>query len=102
MRAMSFYLADLALRASDRSQRPVREPADARPVWTPERAAAWRAWASRDAAAERAPVITPRTGLPRHIQAPSRPAFTEAARVTRQPGRSLLRLILGEREPAHR
>jgi hypothetical protein len=88
MRAMSFYLADLALRASERSERSdpsIPEPAEAGPFWTPERAAAWRAWASRDAGAERAPVITARTGLPRRIEAPSRRAVVETARVIRQP-----------------
>jgi hypothetical protein len=68
MRAMSFYLADLALRASDGSERRIPEPVEAGPIWTPERAAAWRAWA-----------------FPRHFEAPSGLAVAEMARVTRQP-----------------
>ncbi len=103
MRAMSFYLADLALRASERPGRRIPEPADAGPFWTPERAAAWRAWASRDAAAERAPVITPRTGLPTRIEAPSRRAVVETTPVTRQSARGgWLELLRGARQPARR
>jgi hypothetical protein len=95
MRAMSFFLADLALRVSERPERPVPEPVEAGPIWTPERAAAWRAWANRSAGAEHAPAITSRAGLPGRIEAPSRPMAVETARVVRQSGRaSLFRVML--------
>lgn len=89
MRAMSFYLADLVLRMSERPERPERpnrplpEPVEAAPIWTPERAAAWRSWANRGASAEHAPAIAARTGLPKRLEAPSRPRLVETARVTR-------------------
>lgn len=103
MRAMSFYLADLALRVSERSEWPVPEPVEAGPIWTPERAAAWRAWASCDANATRAPGATTRGGFPTRLGAPSRPAAVEMARVSPQSKRGgWLQLILGEREPAPR
>ncbi len=103
MRAMSFYLADIALRVSERPERPVPEPVEGGPIWTPERAAAWRAWANRDATAGRAPAITARAGFPTHLEAPSRLAVVEMARVARQPRRGgWLQLILGAREPARR
>ena len=103
MRAMSFYLADFALRVSERSERPVPEPFDAGAIWTPERAAAWRAWASRESSAERAPGTTARAGFSARLEAPSRPAVVETARVARQSSRGgWLQLILREREPARR
>ncbi len=86
MRALSFYLADLSLRISERSERPARmapEPVETSPIWTPERAAAWRAWARHGARAEHAPAIAARTGLPNRLEAPSRPRLVETARVTR-------------------
>lgn len=95
MRAMSFFLADLALRVSERPERPIPEPVESGPIWAPERAAAWRAWATRGANAEHAPAITARTGLPKRIEAPSRPKVVETARVVRQSGRaSLVRFML--------
>lgn len=95
MRAMSFLLADLALRISERPRRPVPEPVEADPIWTPERAAAWRAWANRGARAEHGPAITARTGLPKRIEAPARPRAVETVRVIRQSGRaSLFRVML--------
>jgi hypothetical protein len=50
MRAMSLVLADLALRTA--APNPVSPPdaPDAGPMWTADRAAAWRAWADRGAA----------------------------------------------------
>ena len=94
MRAMSFFLADLALRVAERPERPVPEPVETGPTWTPERAAAWRAWANRGASAEHAPTLTPQTGFPRRIEAPSRPAV-EMARVVGHSGRaSLFRVML--------
>lgn len=106
MRAMSFYLADLALRASERPERPLPEPVEAGPIWTPERGAAWRAWASRDASAGpagHAPAVTARAGVPTRLEAPSRLAVVETARVARLPKRGgWLKLILGAREPARR
>ncbi|HEY0444575.1 MAG TPA: hypothetical protein VGC90_10155 [Candidatus Limnocylindrales bacterium] len=54
MRAMSLVLADLAIRTAARpSASAPAEPVDQGPMWTPDRAAAWRAWAS-EGAAERA------------------------------------------------
>lgn len=95
MRAMSFFLADLALRISERPERPVPEPVDAGPIWTPERAAAWRAWANRGARAEHAPASAARAGMPQRIEAPARPTAVETARVIRQSGRaSLFRVML--------
>jgi hypothetical protein len=95
MRAMSFFLADLAVRVSERPERPVPEPVEAGPIWTPERAAAWRAWANRGASAEHPPAITARTGLPKLIEAPSRPRVVETARVVRLSGRaSFFRFML--------
>ncbi|MDQ2965645.1 MAG: hypothetical protein M3R57_07330 [Chloroflexota bacterium] len=95
MRAMSFFLADLAFRVSERPERPVPEPVEPGPIWTPERAAAWRAWATRGARAEHAPAISGRTGLPKRIEAPSRPRVVETARAIRQSGRaSLFRFML--------
>lgn len=95
MRAMSFLLADLALRVSERPERPVPEPDEAGPIWTPERAAAWRAWANRGASAEHAPANAARTGLPTRIEAPARPWTVETAQVVRQSGRaSLFRVML--------
>jgi hypothetical protein len=95
MRAMSFFLADLALRVTERPERPVPEPVEAGPSWTPERAAAWRAWANRGVRAEHAPAVIARTGLPQRIEAPSRPRTVEVARVVRQSGRaSLFRVML--------
>jgi hypothetical protein len=88
MRAMSFFLADIALRVSERPERPVPEPVEAGPIWTAERAAAWRAWANRGASAEHAPAVTSRTGLPKRIEAPSRPRVVETARVARLSGRA--------------
>jgi hypothetical protein len=92
---MSFLLADLALRVAERPARPVAEPVEAGPTWTPERAAAWRAWANRGTSAEHARVLIPQTGFPRRIEAPSRPAALEMARVVRHSGRaSLFRVML--------
>jgi hypothetical protein len=96
MRAMSFYLADLALRVAERSERATREPVEAGPIWTPERAGAWRAWANREASAQRASTVAPRTGFPSRFEPPFRPAVLETARATRQTGRGgWLKAILG-------
>ncbi len=95
MRAMSFYLANLALRSSEPPERPIPEPVESGPFWTPERAAAWRAWAGRDARAEHAPAIAARTGLPTHLEAPSRRSVVETERVIRPSGRvGFLRFML--------
>jgi hypothetical protein len=95
MRAMSFFLADLALRIRERPERTVPEPVEAGPIWTPDRAAAWRTWANRGASAEHAPAITARTGLPKRIEAPSRPRVVETARIARLSGRaSFFRFML--------
>lgn len=98
MRAMSFLLADLALRISERAERPERsvpEPVETGPIWTPERAAAWRAWANRGAGAEHGPAPSAPSGFPRRIEAPSRRTAVETARVVRHSGRaSLFRVML--------
>jgi hypothetical protein len=95
MRAMSFHLANLALRASERPEHPAPEPVESGPFWTPERAAAWRAWAGRDAVAQHAPAIAAGTGLRTRLEAPSRRSDVATERVMRPSGRvGFLRFML--------
>lgn len=95
MRALSFFLADLALRVSERPERPVPETLETGPTWTPERAAAWRAWANRGARVEHAPAATAHAGLPMRLETPAGPRAVEMSRVVRQSGRaSLFRVML--------
>jgi hypothetical protein len=60
MRAMSLVLADLALRTAAPNPVSPADAPDAGPMWTPDRAAAWRAWADRGAA-ERGPSPRPQS-----------------------------------------